>query len=119
MSQARNANTQDWIGQDGKPMIHTRHLARLNSDNKLYLTVMKKVVPIPTKTLATANIIQLTEKNPTRLATIIMAMADINGGFRPIRSPSCPAIILPRSIPAIWMVITVLGMKSWSQTKEN
>jgi len=109
-SQASNEKMQPSIGHDGNPTIHTRHFARENSDSRLYFIVIKHELPTPTKNLATANIIQLVEKNPARFEANNRTRATINGGFRPIRSPIWPDKRLPTNIPLTWIVITVLGM---------
>lgn len=110
INQAQSANTHPSIGQEGKPTIHTRHLASENSDKMLYCVVRKNPIPIPIKILETATMTQLTDRNPTRLKTMIRTSEEKKGGLRPTRSASCPARRFPASNPATCMVMIKLGM---------
>jgi len=110
ISQATRANRDACKGDEGNPTIHARHSARENSQRRQNCVLKVKPHPMPIKNRAAANMIQLTEKKPRRLARMQITIPAKKGGFRPIMSEIWPASGLASNAPKTWMVIMVLGM---------
>lgn len=116
-NQATKENNATSIYHEGTATTQVRHRARVNSDIMLYCTVISKPIARPMKNRIVANMTHDVEKGEIIFATMRKSSDMNRGGFRPMRSATCPQAMLPTKTPAICTEVIVDGTQSRSHTR--